>query len=210
MVLLDAGHGGHDKEKYHCIANGKKFRHGKDGYHYDSGIFYEGVWNRYQVELIKNHLFLLNIPYVEISDSLLDLSLSSRVTKVNYYHRLFPKSFLISVHANASPSHNARGYEVYTSPGVTKSDQLATIHYNMTKEILGDKIRYRSDTWSDGDVDKEARFTMLTRTTCPAILIEHLFFDNKDDVELLMNEDINQKFAQATAYTCKRFKEFFT
>ena len=64
------------------------------------------------------------------------------------------------------------------------------------EDLLGNRIRMRTDL-SDGDYDKEARFYVLTRTLMPAILIEHLFFDNLQDAELLMDEEIVDRFAEA-------------
>lgn len=205
MVLLSAGHGGYDGKKYHCLLGGKSFKHSDEGYHFDSGTFYEGVWNRYMMELVKKYLFILDIPYIQISDDLLDLTLSQRVEKVNYWYSIFPDAFLIDLHANASRSHEARGYEVYTSPGWTPSDILATYHYRETEERLGGKIKFRSDKWSDGDPDKEAEFTVLTRTHCPAILVEHLFFDEPNDAKLLMEPRTCMLFAEATAHAALRF-----
>jgi N-acetylmuramoyl-L-alanine amidase len=41
-------------------------------------------------------------------------------------------------------------------------------------------INYRTDM-SDGDIDKEAKFTVLTRTKMPSVLVENGFFDNYQD-----------------------------
>ena len=45
----------------------------------------------------------------------------------------------------------------------------------------------RSD-WSDGDPDKEANYMVLTKTKCPAVLVENLFMDNEDDLRLLTGD----------------------
>jgi len=42
--------------------------------------------------------------------------------------------------------------------------------------------------YSDGDPDKEARFTILTKTVCPAVLTENLFFDNRDECRFMLSE----------------------
>jgi N-acetylmuramoyl-L-alanine amidase len=117
-----------------------------------------------------------------------------------WYHRNFKKGIYISNHSNASGSHLAKGFEIYTSRGKTKSDEIADIHWNNVKDLLGDRIRYRSDR-SDGDHDREASFFVLTKTAMPAILIEHLFFDNFDDASLLMDDEIIERFAEAQART---------
>lgn len=99
----------------------------------------------------------------------------------------------VSIHVNAAGAdgkwHDARGWAVYTSPGKTKSDLLATCLYNEAKTLLPHDSKYyvRSD-WSDGDPDYEANFYVLTKTKCPAVLTENLFQDNKDDVAYLTSE----------------------
>jgi len=85
---------------------------------------------------------------------------------------------------------------VYTTPGVTGADRLAEIQWEQVRDLLGSRIRMREDR-SDGDHDKEARFYIITRTLMPAILNEHLFFDNFADAQLLMDDEIVELFAEA-------------
>ena len=92
---------------------------------------------------------------------------------------------------------NARGWCVFTSPGKTKSDTLATYLYNEAKAILPPDNKYyvRSD-WSDKDPDYEANFYVLTKTKCPAVLTENLFYDNKDDLAFLTSEEGKKKIVE--------------
>jgi len=118
--------------------------------------------------------------------------LNFRVKKVNELVKQYGKDNVIyvSLHNNASGNGQwmkARGWEVYTSPGKTKSDILATCMWNAAKNYLGDLTTMRSD-WSDGDPDKEAKFFVLTKTKCPAVLVENLFMDNKDDLRVLTGD----------------------
>lgn len=99
----------------------------------------------------------------------------------------------VSIHVNAAGNGsawmNARGWAVYTSPGTTKSDTLATYLFNEAKELLpNDSKNYVRADWSDGDPDYEAKFHVLTKTKCPAVLTENLFQDNKADVAYLTSE----------------------
>ncbi len=198
-VFLDAGHGGLDKNGKYVTAPSKQFEHSQGSFH-NGRWFYEGVWNRSLTNRVAARLSGLGIPNILVSHEYLDLSLAYRVDMANWYHRNFKKGLYISNHANASGSGAARGFEVYTSPGLTTSDQVAEIHWNNVKSLLEDRISYRSDT-SDNDHDKEARFYVLTRTVMPAILVEHLFFDNFQDASLLMDDEIIERFAEAQVRT---------
>ena len=194
-VFLDAGHGGYDANGKYVTSPSKEFKHSEGSFH-NGGWFYEGVWNRTLTNRVAAKLSNLNIDHIIVSHEYLDISLHYRVDQANWYHKNFKKGIYISNHANASSSHRARGMEVFTTPGVTKSDTLAEIYWEQAKDVLDDRIKYRSDK-SDGDHDKEARFFVLTKTAMPAILIEHLFFDNLEDAKLLMNDEIIERFAEA-------------
>ncbi len=195
MVFLDAGHGGLDPQGRYTTAPSKMFRH-RSGEFHDGPLFYEGVWNRTLTQRVAAKLQQLQIPYLIVSHEYLDISLNYRVEVANWYYRNYRKGVYISNHANASSSHTARGFEVYTSPGRTQADVLAELHWNHVRDLLEERINYRSSL-GDGDHDKEARFFVLARTLMPAMLVEHLFFDNADDARLLMDPEIVERFAEA-------------
>lgn len=202
-VFLDAGHGGLDKDGKYTTAPSKMYQHSKGTFH-DGRYFYEGVWNRTLTNRVAAKLGKLGICNIIVSHEYLDISLDYRVDMANWYHRNFRKGLYISNHANASGSGAARGFEVYTSPGLTTSDKVAECRWENVKELLGGRLSMRSDT-SDGDHDKEARFFVLTRTVMPAILVEHLFFDNYDDATLLMDDEVVERFAEAQVRTVINF-----
>ena len=99
----------------------------------------------------------------------------------------------VSVHVNAAGGDgqwkNATGWAIYTSPGVTKSDTIATCLYEAAQEILcplGKKIR---TDFRDGDADFEENFYVLKHTNCPAVLTENFFQDCQSDVAWLESEE---------------------
>lgn len=198
-VFLDAGHGGLDANGSYVTAPSKQHQHSQGIFH-GNGWFYEGVWNRKLTNRVAGKLLQLAIPYILVSHEYLDTRLEYRVDMANWYHKNYKRGIYISNHANAFRTHTARGYEIYTSPGVTQSDRIAELHWNHTKDLLGNRIDYRPGN-SDGDHDKEARFYVLVRTVMPAILVEHLFFDNFEDAQLLMDDDIVERFAEAEVRT---------
>ena len=113
--------------------------------------------------------------------------------------------FLISLHNNAAGDGtkwtSARGYEVFTTPGVTTSDKYAEI---VLKQLIKDfpSLTLRADK-ADGDLDKEAKFTVIDKTNFPSILIEWLFQDNKDDVALLEDLTTTDKFCDSIVKACE-------
>ena len=90
---------------------------------------------------------------------------------------------------------------IYTTPGQTKSDLLATEMFEVAKKEFYDPNREYAQTfdfrgrqkpirsdWSDGDADYEAAFWMLRKTWCTAVLVENFFQDNKLDVAYLNSD----------------------
>ena len=202
-VFLDAGHGGLDAEGNYVTAPSKQFQHSSGTFH-NGGWFYEGVWNRHFTNRVAAKLNNLGIPNIIVSHEYVDISLHYRVDLANWYHKNFGKGIYISNHSNASGRGTARGFEVYTTPGTTQSDTLAEMYWDEVKDLLGDRIKYRPDR-SDGDHDREARFFVLRNTAMPAILGEHLFFDNFEDANLLMDDEIVERFSEAQVRAVIKF-----
>lgn len=116
------------------------------------------------------------------------------VRRVQIVNKLAKKTdcLYISIHVNASAAKGwdkATGFAIYTSPGETKSDALATDIFDEATKLLkplGKSLR--KDT-SDGDPDYEENFYVLRKTVCPAVLTENFFQNTKNDVEWLESEE---------------------
>ena len=158
------------------------------------GKLREYAYSREIISAIK--AILLDMGYqvfVDIEDDDLPVNQSKelclRCKIVNDLCKVYKDAIYVSIHVNAAGSdgkwHNATGWEVYTTPGKTKSDKLATYLYNAAKYNTKDK-KMRTD-YSDGDPDKEAHLYVLKNTICPAVLTENFFQDNKSDVEYLLS-----------------------
>ena len=50
---------------------------------------------------------------------------------------------------------------------------------------------------SDGDKDTEENFTVIKKANCPAVLIEWMFQDNKNDVEILLSEECTKRLVDS-------------
>ena len=132
---------------------------------------------------------------IDIEDDDLGLTqqreLSLRCNIVNELVKQYKNCIYVSIHVNAAAAdgkwHNATGWEVYTSAGKTKADELATCLYNAAKYNAQDK-KMRTD-YSDGDPDKEAHLYVLKHTNCPAVLTENFFQDNQKDVDYLTSDE---------------------
>lgn len=189
IVLLDNGHG---KE-----TAGKRSPVWSDG----SQLF-EWEFNRDIVRRITEKLEADGIPYRVLVPEETDISLTERARRANEIAKENNgKAYVLSIHANAG---GGTGWEVYTSPGQTPSDAIATVFFEEAgREFVPDGWRMRSD-YSDGDPDKEANFAILTKTTCPAILTENFFMDTEKDCRFIMSEDGRERIANMHVAAIKR------
>ena len=103
----------------------------------------------------------------------------------------------ISLHCNSAANQSAEGYEVWTSPGNTLGDKLATCIYGQIAAEFPDRAG-RTD-YSDGDPDKESRFYVLVHTDAPACLVEMAFISNDAEAALLANAAWQDRYARAIA-----------
>lgn len=115
----------------------------------------------------------------------------------------------ISIHCNAGPPGSGDGFEVFTSPGLTASDRLAVDLFTAFAKEFPEK-RKRMDL-SDGDVDKEARFAVLMRTHCRAVLFELEFIHTGKGENWLARPEHQARCAKALAagvrkHFCEKLK----
>ena len=103
----------------------------------------------------------------------------------------------ISLHCNSAANQSAEGYEVWTSPGNTLGDKLATCIYGQIAAEFPDRAG-RTD-YSDGDPDKESRFYVLVHTDAPACLVEMAFISNDAEAALLADAAWQDRYARAIA-----------
>ena len=140
------------------------------------------------------------IECVNLVDTQEDIPLEERTNKANDIHRKRldqdGKCIYVSVHANGFDDESANGWSVYTSIGETKSDKIATILFEKAdKEFPNEYMR--KDTYSDGDVDKEANFWVLSKTVMPAILSENFFMTNYENCHnYLQSEEGRDRIAK--------------
>lgn len=149
------------------------------------GNFKEYEYSREVCKAVKVSLENLGYKvFIDIEDDDLDVNQSKelclRCKIVNDLQKVYGNCIYISIHVNAAGNGtkwtNATGWEAYTSIGITAADRLVKCLYDSAKFNLQDK-KIRKD--------KESDFYVLKHTTCPAVLTENFFMDNKEDVEFL-------------------------
>lgn len=176
LVLLDAGHGGIAEGVY--TTPGKRYYKKEVSPNAKRFIFLaEGALNRAVVHGLAFRLHLSGIPCHIINPENEDISLLARVRRVNELARRYD-CFLLSVHHNAAEDTTARGFELFTSRGTTKSDTIAEMIAHRFIDCYGAE-------WFRGasvlKKSKEAPFKILTNTRPPAILTEWGFMTNAED-----------------------------
>ena len=183
-VLIDCGHG--------IDTPGKRS---------PDGAFLEYLWNRQVGDLALTGLRARGFDADLVVTETNDISLRARAMRVN---RVCDREgtdnvILVSIHANAAGNGktwmNATGFECHTSPGKTRSDLLAECFYDVFSKVFPEK-RMRKDL-SDGDSDKESSFYILTKTKCPAVLLENFFYDNREECAGLLLEDTKKRISNA-------------
>jgi N-acetylmuramoyl-L-alanine amidase len=198
LICLDAGHGGLTKgtgPTNYVTYPSKCFEHHVGKFH-SYGWFYEGVFNRSLANYLEQYLIDYGFAVKKVYEPILDTSLNKRCQLANSYSQGYHHSILVSIHGNAA-TPSARGWEIFTSPGQTKADALATEIGNQVKKV-NPSWTMRSD-FTDGDLDKEANFRMLTGVSMPAVLTENGFFTNYQDALLMINTGWQKDMAMAHA-----------
>lgn len=187
LVALDNGHG--------CNTPGKRSPVMEDGRQ-----LFEWEFNRDIVKRIAKGLDEIGIKYVIIVPEDEDISLTERCRRAN---KIEGNWFFLSIHANAG---GGTGWEVHTSKGTTKSDTYANIFHEEANAELGKEFKMRGD-YTDGDLDWDSNFTVLTKTKKPAVLTENLFMDTKKDCLFLLSEEGRQRIANLHIKAIKRIFE---
>jgi len=183
-VLIDAGHG--------IDTPGKRS---------PDGLFREYIFNREIADLVIPRLTTEGIDAALVVTETNDITLRTRAMRVNRVcDRLGASNvLLVSIHANAAGNGKtwmkATGWECHTSPGKTKSDALAECFYTSFSQAFPEK-RMRRD-FSDGDSDWESNFYILTKTRCPAVLLENFFYDNREECAWLLQRSTMDRIADA-------------
>ena len=198
QIILDPGHGIDTAGK--CSPDKK---------------LYEWSNNRELAALVKTYAEFHGFKVVMTVTDSSDPSLTERAEIANKAARDFAaedknnKSVFISLHSDASKDTGwgkARGFSIWTTPGRNKSDVLAD---SIWVEVVGISLLHGFPlrTFTTTEHDFEANFTVLQKAKMPAVLIENLFHDNREDLKLLLNKSYLDDIARAIINGVQQYVE---
>ena len=199
--LLDPGHGGMVDGEY--VTSGKRSPEWDDKTFPDGTpyVLYEGVHNRTNLNNVLDALKALGIDAEDIVDSQNDVSLTTRINKVNADSAAKP-CVLISIHSNAYGSGwtDPDGIRIYIYDG-NVSDATRTM-----QDIFKTKINATMSGITT-TVNKADNLAMVRDTSCPAILIEGGFHSNKAEAKLMISEEWTTPYAQGIVNAIQYIEE---
>lgn len=162
--------------------------HGSDtpGKRSPDGVLREYAWTRDVAHIVAQTLNAKGVPCVNVVPEETDVPLPERCKRINKITREHPDNVHVSIHINAAGDgrqwYNARGWQVhtYTDPSVG-SRRLACTMFDEAK-AAGFKVRPESP----GMPFRPKDLAILRDTSCPAVLVENFFMDNKEDCAYLL------------------------
>lgn len=168
-VLLDCGHGSNVAGKCSPDNRLREYR-----------------WVRELASLIEARFDQLGIVHQRTVTDDFEPGLKARCKVANNEHKK-GKCILVSLHCNAAGNNRtwntARGWSVFVagnSGGLSK-----TLAVNMAEAALKRNLKVR--TPDPQHLYWTADLAVCKSTACPAVLVENMFQDNKEDLEFLLS-----------------------
>lgn len=190
VVLFDNGHGSNTPGK--CSPDKRLM---------------EWKYAREIVEAVERQLKLEGVDVRRIVTEDRDISLGERCRRVNALCTKYGSKnvVLASVHVNAAGDdnkwHDARGFSVYVSKKCSaNSKRLGKL---FTEEAI--KQNLMGNRWIPGEKYWQANYKIITDTSCPAVLTENLFQDNKEDVDFLLSKEGREKIVNLHVEVIKKY-----
>lgn len=177
LIAIDNGHG-----------------YNTSGKRVPDGSMREWEFNYATAKYLKEELENNGFRTVMVSDTRDDTSLATRVSKINNAKA----DMSISIHANANTGtwNSANGIETFAYSSTSKGNAIAKL---VQAELIKDT----------GLRDRGVKYDSLYMTrqpSCPAILVECGFMDNKNEAQLLKSDAYRRKCAKAM---CKAICKYY-
>ena len=149
------------------------------------GLIYEWHYTRRLARAIAGKLADNKIVSHLLVPEERDIPLSERIRRADRIHSQQSDCLLLSLHINAAACsgwHNARGFCAFISPGASPTAELFASEIMRRASVLpGNRVLP-----TEGFL--EYPYAILSRSSCPAVLTEHMFMDNRRDVAFLLSE----------------------
>lgn len=192
VVLIDNGHGKNTKGK--CSPNKS---------------IYEWEYTREIACRLYKRLLIEGIEAILITPEERDISLTERVRREKKFTKEAKKAgketCFISLHLNAAGGggkwKTARGWTDWIAQEASAdSKKLAQLLYAEAEArgLQGDRCVPSTKYWT-------ANYTVCTDTSCPAVLTENLFQDNKEDVAYLLTEEGKETIVDLHLQAIKKY-----
>lgn len=150
----------------------------------------------------------INVLLTRTDDTELDTDLAAELEKRAIFAADNEADFFVSLHFNASDSHDSHGATVYYS----LRDNVTDTSHRLAESVLaqltalglkdcGTQIRKSNDLFdSEGKVyDYYAVLRHNANRDIPAVIVEHCFMDNAADIGFLCDEQALKTLAKADA-----------
>lgn len=171
FVIIDNGHGRETP--------GKKSPDGR---------LREWLWTREMAVRVETALRARGVRCERIVKEERDVPLGERCRRANALYAKDRSAVLVSVHVNAAGGdrqwHSARGFcAMVGRTASSNSKRLARLIYEAAsaRGLAGNRCVPKEKYWVQG-------LYICQQTRCPAVLVECLFQDNREDVEVLLSE----------------------
>lgn len=188
--------------------------HGADvaGKRSPDGRHHEYKWSRERVSALRVILTSMGYEVFVTTESENEPGLSKRKNFATEVREGERKLFL-SLHNDASGDSNhwmnARGFSVWTTKGITDADRCADFIIEQFKKDFPE-LKPRQYMPTELNKDFEANFTVLMGSGYMGVLIEWLFQDNKEDVELLEDVRMNKRFEDSLVDAIEEINNYFS
>lgn len=205
--IIEEPAGGYMSDWLCCLDSG----HGKDvaGKRSPDGTLLEWEWAREIKQRLQKKLEGARVcPCFDVNPEDTEPGLTTRATRANKaWQENGKKGILVSIHINAAGNNgqwaNARGWSVWVGPTASSnSKELAKDLYEEAEKagLKGNRSVPKEKFWV-------GNFTILTKSSMPAVLTENLFQDNKEDVEYLKSEKGKETITNILFDGIKKFLE---
>jgi len=193
-------------KSYVIIDNG----HGEDtaGKCSPDGRYCEWKWTRLAARRLMTELKGRGIRAQLLVPEDHDVDLASRCRRANEIFRYHPEAVLVSLHSNASGDGSAwgsaSGWSAWVAPGASGAARrlAALLHLEAGRRLLcGNRHTPACGYW-------ERRLYLCCNTSCPTVLTENMFHDNRRDVDFLISEEGLDAIVQLHADAIEKYYEY--